>query len=192
MRFLRKALVGTLFVASIITSVSAADVASLQIGDFTAISDGLATTESKFGSSDDKEQQLFLKINGFEVAANGKQTEAYSNFSGQFEVAQPESAPVKQMLIDVSGLVIKTPGSTAQIELKIGGVTKVVSWAETENVAQVFNETISADLPNGRLPAPFPVEAVATVKRPADGGSVLVSLKEIKVRMGGLATATID
>jgi hypothetical protein len=190
MSILRNAVAGALFVA-LSSSVSfSADVSALEIGDFTPHTDGLFTTASAVTSLGKSETNLAMKIDAFEVKAEGDVNESTSSFSGHFEVSQPARLPIRKVEVEISGLIIKSAGSTAMINVNFGGTTKTITWGEADTLAQAYKETITIELPDGRLPAPFPVEAIATVKKAPNGSSVLVTLKEINVRMGELSTAS--
>ncbi len=172
--------------------VFAADLASLEVGSFTPFSDGQVTAQAALINESGQKQSLAMTIDAFEVTTSKDLAEATSNFSGQFELAQPLSMPIKSMEVVIDGTIIKEAGASAMIEVKVGGATKSINWNDADALAQQFSHTVTIDLPDGRLPAPFPVEAIARVKKSAAGGAALVSLKAIRVNMTEISTASVD
>jgi hypothetical protein len=192
MKLPRLALVGPLFVAFTASIALSADLASLTVGSFTPLSEGQVTAEAALLTEEGRNPSLALSISDFEVGTTKDLSEANGSFSGQFELAQPTSMPISKMEIVIDGTIIKVAGASASIEVKIGGATKSINWADADEVAAPFSQTVSIDLPNGRLPSPFPVEATAFVKKSASGGDAIVSLKSIKVKLSEVTTASTN
>ncbi len=167
-----------------------ADMAALQWGEFNAVSDGPATATATVTNGADQESNVGLKILELIANAEGTKTDSSSNFSGNFAVDQPKFMPIKKVDIDVSGVIIKTNGTTAKINITIGDTVKTVEWPAEKEIAESFTTTITIDLPDGRLPSPFPVTANVQVNKPSDSGSALVSIKEINMRVGAISTAS--
>ena len=105
---------------------------------------------------------------------------------------QPNYVSLPFMRIQLHGQIVKTEGSSARLEITIGGVQKTIDWPEDKSVAEQFSTTIDAAVPGGELPVPFPVSAVVSVKKPAGSGAVLVSLDKIDVKIGQQRVATIQ
>jgi hypothetical protein len=192
MKLPRIALVGPLFVALSASIAVSADLASLTVGSFTPLSEGQVTAEAALLREEGRDPSLSLSISDFEVGTSKELSEANGNFSGQLELAQPASMPISKMEIVIDGTIIKVAGASASIDVKVGGATKSISWAEADEVAAPFSQTVSIDLPDGRLPSPFPVEATAFVKKSATGGDAIVSLKSIKVKLSEVTTASTN
>jgi hypothetical protein len=192
MKLPRIALVGHLFVALSASIAVSADLASLTVGSFTPLSEGQVTAEAALLKEEGRDPSLSLSISDFEVGTSKELSEANGNFSGQFELAQPASMPISKMEIVIDGTIIKLAGASASIDVKVGGATKSITWADADEVAAPFSQTVSIDLPDGRLPSPFPVEATAFVKKSASGGDAIVSLKSIKVKLSEVTTASTN
>jgi hypothetical protein len=192
MKLPRIALAGYLFVALSTSSSWSADLASLTVGSFTPVSEGQVTAEAALIVEEGKNPSLAVSITDFEIGTTSSLAEANGNFSGHFELAQPASMPIKTMEILIDGTIIKEAGATARIDVKVGGATKSITWADADAVAEPFSQTVSIDLPNGRLPSPFPVEATAFVKKSTSGGAAMVSLKSIKVKLAEVSTASTN
>jgi hypothetical protein len=188
----RIALVGPLFVAFTASIAFSADLASLTVGSFTPLSEGQVTAEAALVTEGGRNPSLALSIADFEVGTTSGLSEVNGNFSGEFELAQPASMPISKMEIVIDGTIIKEAGASAKIDVKVGGATKSITWADADTLAQPFSQTVTIDLPDGRLPSPFPVEATAFVKKSYSGGAAMVSLKSIKVKLSEVTTASTN
>jgi hypothetical protein len=192
MKLPQKALAGCLFVAFSASIAWSADMASLTVGSFTPLSDGQVTAEAALVTEEGRNPSLAVSISDFEVGTTSGLSEVSGNFSGYFELAQPASMPIKVMEIVIDGTIIKEAGASAMIDVKVGGASKSITWPDADTVAQPFTQTVSIELPNGRLPSPFPLEATAFVKKSSSGGAAMVSLKSIKVKLAEVTTASVD
>lgn len=163
-------------------SAMAADLPSLSWGEFTRTDDGPAKAEMS-PKADRQTLDMTMKIAGFEANADGDKLEGSANFIGQFLVNQPQKVELEQVRAKVAGLIVKTAGTTARIDVTIGGVTKTIEWAAGDVKAERFEADIMGALPNGRIESPFPVSAIALVKRDAGGGSVLVTVDTITIEV---------
>jgi hypothetical protein len=163
-------------------AVLAADLPSLSWGEFTRTDDDPAKAEMS-PKADRQRLDVTMKLTGFEANADGDKLEGSANFIGQFLVSQPKKVELDQVRAKVAGLIVKTAGTTARIDITIGGATQSIEWAASDVKAERFETEIMGELPNGRITAPFPVSAIALVKREAGAGSVLVTVDTITIEV---------
>jgi hypothetical protein len=107
-------------------------------------------------------------------------------------VTEPGFASTSYMTIELDGHVVKTAGTTARIDVRIGGRSHTVEWTADDIKSGRFKRTFKATLPEGKLPPYFPVSAIAFVTREREGGAVLVTLEKITVRVGDVVLAEAD
>jgi hypothetical protein len=156
----------------------AADISALSWGDFITLesSDGVA---SKFDMKADGKLSASMIIEGLAANADGEKTEGSSTFTGQFLVAQPGRAELGAFRAEVTGLIVKTTGASARADIQLGSFSKTIEWPEDGVNAQRFTNEITGVFNAGRLPSPFVVSAILLVKKPADKGSVLLTVDKI-------------
>jgi hypothetical protein len=164
------------------TSYSA-DMTGLSWGNFVAADNNEAEVTADASGSSARELAVTLQLNGFAANADAAKTEASATFSGQFLVTQPKHADLNTMRITVGGLIIKTSGTTARVDITVGSATVRQDWAtdvvRSERYVAVFNSAIVG----GRLPSPLPVNLNGFVQRGGEGGAVLVTVDSVKLEI---------
>jgi hypothetical protein len=165
-------------------SAIAADLAGLNWGEFRLAADSGAKPKSVDTAAADNELTLSMKIDKLVANADGAKTEASAAMEGEFVVEQPRRIALNSMRIELTGHIVKTEGTTAELVVNIGDIRKTLEWKSSDVKSGIFNEVMNVTVPNGELPVPFPVSATATVTKPADRGAVLLTLEEIKVTVG--------
>jgi hypothetical protein len=163
------------------TAAFGADISGLGWGEFRLAMDSGAKPSDVTTQIAGNEISFSMKLDSLSANADGGKTEGAASMEGEFVVEQPRRLPMHSMRIELSGHIIKTEGTTANLVVKIGGVEKMVAWKADEVKSGVYTESVSAAVPDGLLPTPFPVTASVTVVRPKDKGAVLLSLESIKV-----------
>ena len=172
------------------STVLAADLARLEWGEFNVDAESAIKPLNVDVKAGERDLKLTMSLDKLVANADGGKTEATSSFSGHFVVQQPDYILLPSAVIELKGHIIKTPGSTARIDVTIGAEKKTLEWGADDIRAETFSTTISAVIANGLLPSPFPVSASAFVTKDAGGGAVLVSLESIDVTIGQLQVAT--
>jgi hypothetical protein len=170
--------------------VKAADVASLDLGQFST--DSSSPTEPKSVSIQNGEKQVVfsVKLDHLVANADGDKLEDSASMTGTFPLQQPHKLQLPSMTVVLSGLIIKGTGSTAKLNVKIGDVERVVEWKADEVVSKSFEITLDEAVPNGELPVPLPVSVFAIVNKDKGASAVLVALETIDVKIGQDKVAT--
>ena len=181
---IRRIVVAGLLAMALAGSGHAADLVDLRWGDFTPDLEGAMVPSDIVVSSQNGEMTLSMALKSLVANADGTKTEASSSFSGNFAVMQPDYIALPSLRVELEGLIIKTPGSTARIDVTIGSEQKTVEWKGDATLAERFKTSIIATVEKGQLPSPFPVAASVYVSKSRDGGAVLVSIDTIKLTAG--------
>jgi hypothetical protein len=98
-------------------------------------------------------------------------------------LTQPRRSDLGSFRATIGGLIVKTAGSTARIDLAFGDIRKTIEWLPAEVKSERFEQVITAAVPGGRVPAPFPVSVLIMANKPADGGAVLVTVDSIEIEL---------
>jgi hypothetical protein len=122
--------------------------------------------------------------------ADGAKKEGSAGVEGNLIVAEPGFLTSPYMVIELRGHIVKTPDSTARIDVRIAGKNHTVSWLAEDVQAGKFMITLNEKVPAGALPSYFPVSALAFVTNAAKSGAVMVSLEKINIRIGKVRLAT--
>jgi hypothetical protein len=173
-------------------AVKAADLAGLTWGEFRLAAESTGKPKSVDTDSKGKELNLSMNLEKLVANADGAKTEASASMEGEFVVEQPHSVPLHSIRIELIGHIVKTEGTTAQLTVNIGEIQKTLDWKAADVKSGMYDEVMTAAVPNGELPAPFPVTASVTVTKPADKGAVLLSLETIKVTIGQSRVAQLS
>jgi hypothetical protein len=173
-------------------SAQAADLVSLGWGEFRPSEENTVAAKAVTLAAGANELTLDIALAPLTAAAEGQTTEAAASYAGEVAVQQPDYITLPQMHIELQGQVVKTEGTEARIEIAIGGVVKTVDWPTDKAVAENFSTVIDAEVPGGQLPAPFVVSAKIFVKKPVTSGASLVSLQQIKVKIGQQRVAAVE
>jgi hypothetical protein len=182
---------GVLSVLLMAAPALAADLVSLEWGgEFRlAVDSGVKPkTVSIVGGGN--ELSLEMALDTLVAGADGGKTEDSSNFSGEFIIRQPRKVSLPSVNMALRGHIIKTAGSTARLDVKIGGAEKVIEWKAEEIASESFVASMSVTLVDGFVPVPLPVSAAAYVSKQPGGGAVLVSLEAIEVKIGQVRVAS--
>jgi hypothetical protein len=181
---LRRFATGAAVTVCFSTVALAADLGSLDWGDFRLAMDGGAKPKDVSAGTANNELTLSMTLDKLVANADGEKTEASASMEGEFVVGQPRTIALNSMKVELQGLIVKTPGTIAELTVKIGGMDKTFRWKADEVKSGRFMEQMTVSIPNGELPVPFPVSAIATVSRSKEAGAVLLSLDQIKVTIG--------
>jgi hypothetical protein len=121
--------------------------------------------------------------------ADGAKTEDSASVEGNLIVVEPGQVTAPGMIIELTGHLVKTPHTTARIDVQVGSTRRTISWRPDDVQAGKFKIELNATMPEGELPAYLPVSALAFVTNERKGGAVMVSLEKILVRVGQVALA---
>jgi hypothetical protein len=171
---------------------NAADFVSLEWGEFNIDSESPVKPKAVTFANGPEKLGLSMTLDTLVANADGATLEDSSSMIGDFVVQQPHHVSLPTMTVELSGHIIKTAGSTAHLEVTIGASKKIVDWTSTEVLSGPFTVTMNEAVPNGQLPAPFPISALVTVSKEAGGGAVLISLDKIDVGIGQVRVARAE
>jgi hypothetical protein len=176
--------VAFLSVASFASPGSAADIAALSWnGEFIASEEGTVSLKNAILTKDSEALTVELVLESFQAGADGGKSEASSSFSGQFVVLKPQNVKLPTINATIHGHVVKTAGSTARVDILIGGVKKTIEWKSGDVKAGSFVETMSITAADRQLVEPVPVSAIIFVNNQAGTGAVLISIEKIDVKV---------
>ncbi len=183
MRMFKGACVAVMMAVSI-SHVWAADFVNLEWGEFkisyeSAVKPKSVTTENRNG-----ELRLSMSLDGFSAGADGAKLEGSSSMAGEFVIEQPSYAKLPSMSIQLKGTLVKTAGTTAEMLVNIGNAQQKLEWGSAEQFAGIYTKVLNVEVPDGRLPVPFPVSVQAFVKRDSTGGGILMTLDSVDIRLG--------
>jgi hypothetical protein len=190
MRLVKLLAAGLLFAACFDVSVQSADLASLDWGKLTVEADSSIKPKSWDAKTASNSMSLSMTFDSLTAKADGNINDASSDFSGYFTVQQPRSVSMPTMQIELKGNIVKTAGSTASLDVKIGGQSQLIEWKEEEEVAGPFLKTINASIAGGQLPNPFAISVTANAKKQPDKGAAVISLESIEIRAGSSKVAS--
>ncbi len=171
------------------TSAAAADVVGLSWGEFVTSEAQAPMLEL---SAAQGKLQASIKIGDLGANADGNKTEASDTFNGQFLLTQPKRSDLGSFRVTIGGLIVKTSGASARVDLTFGNIKKTIEWLDADVKAERFETEVTGVIPGGRVPVPFPVEAIILVKKPADSGAVLLTVDTIKIELAPALVGSTD
>jgi hypothetical protein len=138
------------------------------------------------GSPDVAQQEIDLSwvLDPLVATADGSKREGSASVQGNLIVVEPGYVTSPYMVIELSGHIIKTPGTTVRLDLNIGGTHRSLNWKLDDVQSGRFKVALNAPMAEGQLPAYFPVSALAFVTKEDKQGVAMVSLEKISVRVG--------
>jgi hypothetical protein len=131
-------------------------------------------------------------LNPLVATSDGSKNEGSASQTTNLVVTESDFEAEPEMVIELSGHVVKTLGTTARIDIKIGKNHRTVAWTSDDIEAGKFSVTLTEKIPNGPLPAYLPVSALAFVTKPGKNGAAMVSLEKVIVRIGKLRLVTAE
>jgi hypothetical protein len=144
---------------------------------------------SKIEHKDDILNMLWV-LNPLVATSDGAKNEGSASETANLIVTESDFVAEPEMVIELSGHIVKTVGTTARIDVKIGKNYRTVAWTSDDIQAGKFNISLTEKMPGGQLPAYFPVSALAFVTKPGKDGAAMVSLEKVVLRIGKLRVAT--
>ncbi len=121
--------------------------------------------------------------------ADGNKNEGSASVESVLVVVQPGYVSSPNMVIVLTGHIVKTAQTMVRLDVRVGDVKRSISWKPDNVQAGKFKIELNAPLQEGKLPNSFPVSALAFVTRSSDQGAAMVSLEKITVRLGKVRTA---
>jgi hypothetical protein len=170
----------------------AADLGGLEWGKFRVAMESPSKPKDVATTASEKELTLSMTLEKLIANADGGKTEDSASMEGEFVVGQPRTLRLNSMKVELVGHIVKTEGTSAQLTVKIGGMEKSFEWKPADVKSGQFTEVMTVTIPNGELPVPFPVSALATVNRTKEQGAVLLTLDQIKVTIGPSRVAEVS
>lgn len=122
------------------------------------------------------------------ATADGGKKEGSSGVEGNLVTNRPGTNFGPDVVIELTGHVIKTAQSTVRLDIHIGSLQKSILWAADDVKSGVFKITLNEKLQSGQMPSYFPASAMAFVTQEGEGHVAMVSLEKIVFRMGVSAT----
>ncbi len=122
------------------------------------------------------------------ATADGGKREGSSGVEGNLVTNRPGTNFGPDVVIELTGHVIKTAQSTVRLDIQIGSLQKSILWAADDVKSGVFKITLNEKLQSGQMPSYFLASAMAFVTQEGDGHVAMVSLEKIVFRMGVSAT----
>ncbi len=178
--------VGVVVVSGLLSVASAfaADLAGLSWGEFVFDETGGAKPPVVSVASHKGTLSADMKLDGVVANADVEKTEASAVFTGQFLATQPKRVELGSFKATVSGLIVKTAGTTARIDFSFGDIKKTVEWQDADVKSERYTTEIVAAVPGSRIPVPFPVTALLLAKKADSTGTVLITVDSIKIDVG--------
>jgi hypothetical protein len=121
--------------------------------------------------------------------SDGPKREGSAGQESNLVVAEPGHIIEPNMIIELSGHIIKTIGTTARIDIRVGTAHRTVSWTVDDVQAGRFNISLNETLAVGKLPEYFPVSALVFVTKDGKDGAALLSLDKVVVHVGKVSVA---
>ena len=118
------------------------------------------------------------------ATADGGKREGSSVAEGNLVTNRPGTDFGPDVVIELTGHVIKTAQSTVRLDIHIGSLQKSVLWAADDIKSGVFKITLNEKLEAGPLPSYFPASVLAFVTQEGDGHVAMVSLEKIVFKLG--------
>lgn len=171
-------------------SAQAADFVNLEWGEFKLAYESATKPKSITTLNKNGELGMSMALDNFSAGADGARMEGSSSLAGEFVIQQPSYAKLPAMSVQISGTLIKTPGTTAELIVAIGSAEQRIDWKPEEVVAGTFSKVLSVDVKDGQLPVPFPINVQAYVKRSQGSGAILLTVDKIDIRIGQPNVAT--
>ena len=122
------------------------------------------------------------------ATADGGKKEGSSGREVNLVTNRPGTDFGPDVVIELTGHVIKTAQSTVRLDIHIGSLQKSVLWAADDVKSGLFKITLNEKLEPGHMPNYFPASAVAFVTQEGDGHVAMVSLEKVVFRMGVTAS----
>lgn len=144
----------------------------------------LAMVPDEPAVSDRKEVDLSWVLGPLVATADGPRKEGSASVEGNLIVVEPGYVTSPYMIIELSGHVVKTAGSTARIDIKVAGKSRKVVWDLDAVESGAFTIKLNETLSEGSLPAYFHVSALAFATKTKRGSVAMVSLEKVRIRVG--------
>ena len=122
------------------------------------------------------------------ATADGGKREGSSGVERNLVTNRPGTNFGSEIIIELTGHVIKTAQATVRLDIHIGSLQKSVLWAADDIKSGVFKITLNEKLEAGPMPSYFPASALAFVTQSGDGHVAMVSLEKVVFKMGVTAS----
>lgn len=116
--------------------------------------------------------------------SDGAKREDSASVEANLVVTDAGRASQSDMIIELTGHVVKTTRTTARIDIRIGNSNRTISWDSDDVLSGKFQISLNQPMSTGQLPDYFPVSALAFVTKDGKEGAAMVSLEKVVVRMG--------
>jgi hypothetical protein len=132
----------------------------------------------------DTDVNLVWVLDPLVANSDGAKREDSSSVEANLVVTDPGIVTQSDMIIELTGHVVKTTRTTARIDIRIGNSNRTVAWDSDDVLSGKFQITLNQPMSAGQLPDYFPVSALAFVTKDGKEGAAMVSLEKVVVRMG--------
>jgi hypothetical protein len=162
---------------------TAADIGRLEWGSFVVESDSSNGWDAYKSASSDDGRSITMKFAPLDAKADGSTLEANADFSGHYDIIQPDFDSYSNCVVILEGHVIKSESAVTRIVLTVGSVEKTVEWPAGEAVSEKFSRNVEVMLPGkGRLPDPFFVGVRAYARKVGPADAAYVSIDSMTIR----------
>lgn len=123
-------------------------------------------------------------LNPLVATADVGKREGSAGVEANLMTNRPGSDFGPDMVIELTGHVIKTAQSTVRLDIHIGSLQKSVLWAADDVKSGAFKITLNEKMKAGQMPNYFPASALAFVTQTGDGHVAMVSLEKVVFKFG--------
>jgi hypothetical protein len=130
------------------------------------------------------EMNLVWVLDPLVANSDGAKREDSASVEANLVVTEPGSVLQSEMIIELSGHIVKTIGTTARLDVRIGNSHRTVSWSTDDVQSGKFKISLNEVIAAGKLPDYFPVSALAFATKDGKQGAAMVSLEKVVLRVG--------
>jgi hypothetical protein len=138
---------------------------------------------------DRKEVDLVWVLDPLVATADGPRKEGSAGANGNLIVTEPGLLASPNMIIELSGHIVKTAGATARLDIAVAGKNHQINWKVDDVETGRFVVELNGTLAEGSLPDYFPVSALAFATKSSNGAVAMVSLEKVRIRLGNVQYA---
>lgn len=136
-----------------------------------------------------KEVNLTWVLDPLVANSDGAKREDSASVEANLVVTEPGDTLPSAMVIELTGHVIKTVDTSVRLDIRVGGLRRVVNWKADDVQSGKFHISLNGPMTGEKLPDYLPVSALAFVTKEGKEGVAMVSLDKVVVRLGNMNLA---
>jgi hypothetical protein len=136
-----------------------------------------------------KEVNLTWVLDPLVANSDGAKREDSASVEANLVVTEPGDTLPSSMVIELTGHIIKTVDTSVRLDIRVGGLRRVVNWKADDVHSGRFHISLNGPTTGEKLPDYLPVSALAFVTKEGKEGAAMVSLDKIVVRLGNMNLA---